>query len=100
MYDIVIKQITEFDIPDKVKWYNDDEITEFLHYEEKFTIEKSLEWIKKIENDTSRYENVLKVKEDSQLVNIGIIGLFNIDLKNKKAGFISRLGVKNIRAKD
>jgi RimJ/RimL family protein N-acetyltransferase len=99
MYDIVIKQITEFDIPDKVKWYNDDEITEFLHYEEKFTIEKSLEWIKKIENDTSRYENVLKVKEDSQLVNIGIIGLFNIDLKNKKAGFYITIGSKEYQGK-
>lgn len=99
MYDIIINPITECDIPDKVKWYNDDEITKFMHYEEKFTIEKSLEWLKKIKNDTSRYENILKVKKDGQLVSIGIIGLFNIDLKNKKAGFYITIGNKEYQGK-
>ena len=99
MCDIVIKKITEFDIPDKVKWYNDSEIAHFLHYEDRFTIKKSLDWIKKIDKDITRYENVLKIKEGSQLTNIGIIGLFNIDIKNKKAGFYITIGNKEYQRK-
>ena len=35
-------EIVPFDfehIPEKVRWYNDEEISRYLHYEEKFTIE-------------------------------------------------------------
>jgi RimJ/RimL family protein N-acetyltransferase len=99
MYEIVIRPITEFDIPDKVKWYNDDRVTKFLHYEEKFTIEKSLEWIREIESDATRFENIIAVKEDNQFRNIGIIGLFNIDMKNKKAGYYITIGDKKYQGK-
>ena len=95
----MIKKITEKDIPDKVKWYNDDEVTRFLHYEEKFTVEKTTDWLKKIADDETRYENVIQVKKDEQFKNIGIIGLFNIDLKNKKAGYYITIGEKDYQGK-
>ena len=99
MPKLVIKPITKEDIPDKVRWYNDDEITRFLHYENKFTIKGTLEWLNKIANDNSRYENVIKIKEGSLLKNIGIIGLFDIDFKNKKAGFYITIGEKEYQGK-
>lgn len=99
MDEIVIRPITESDIPDKVKWYNDNEVAKFLHYEDKFTIEKSLEWIRKIENDTTRFENVIEAKEGNQFKNIGIVGLFNIDLKNKKAGYYITIGDKEYQGR-
>ena len=67
MFDVLIRPITEKDIPDKVRWYNDDEIVRFLHYEDKFTVEKSLEWLRKIQHDTTRYENVIQIKEGDNI---------------------------------
>src|SRR5690625_4010863 len=99
MNNIHINPIKESDIPDKVNWYNDDEIAQFLHYEDKFTIKKSLDWLKEIENDVTRYENIIKVEENEQLVNIGVIGLFNIDFKNRKAGFYITIGNKKYQGK-
>lgn len=99
MFDVIIRPITEKDIPDKVRWYNDDEIVRFLHYEDKFTVEKSLEWLRKIQHDTTRYENVIQIKEGDNIKNVGIIGLFNIDLKNKKAGFYITIGEKEYQGK-
>lgn len=99
MPEILIRTIIADDIPDKVRWYNDEEVNRYLHYNEKFTIEKSLDWLKKIENDRSRYENVIQVKEGDLLKNIGIIGLFNIDIKNKKAGYYITIGEKSYQGK-
>lgn len=99
MYKICIEKITKNDIPDKVKWYNDGQITKYLYYENKFTIEESLKWLERINNDTTRYENVIKIKEGNRYKNIGIIGLFNIDYKNKKAGFYITIGEKEYQGK-
>lgn len=99
MFEIYISKITEEDIPDKVKWYNDEEVTKYLHYDEKFSVDKSIEWLKNKEKDSSRYENVIRINENGQLNNIGIIGLFDIDLKNKKAGFYITIGEKNYQGK-
>lgn len=99
MFEIVIEPISVEDIPEKVKWYNDEEVSHFLHYEEKFTIDKSLEWLKSVEKESSRFENTIKVKDNSTIKNIGIIGLFNIDLKNKKAGYYITIGEKEYQGK-
>jgi len=87
------------DIPYKVRWYNDEKITEFLHYTEKFTIEKSLRWLEEIKNDPTRFENVISILEGDKIIKIGIIGLFNIDLINKKAGFYITIGEKSYQGK-
>lgn len=92
MLEIIIERIAEKDIPDKVRWYNDEAITKFLHYEEKFTIEKTKKWLENIKDNPTRLENVIQVKENGNVKNIGIIGLFNIDLKNKKAGYYITIG--------
>ena len=95
-------EIVPFDfehIPEKVRWYNDEEISRYLHYEEKFTIEDTKKWLENVKNDKTRYENVIKVLVDGKYVDIGIIGLFNIDIKNKKAGFYITIGEKQYQGK-
>lgn len=99
MHDIYIKPISKGDITDKVRWYNDEEVSEFLHYEEKFTIKKSLSWLEKVENDSSRYEYIIQLKNNGIFTNVGIVGLFNLDLKNKKAGFYITIGEKEFQGK-
>lgn len=91
MFKIRITPLSAADIEQKVKWYNDPKVTQFLHYTEKFTVEKSLEWLKNIKMDHSRFENILKIYDDGWK-SIGIIGLFNIDMTNKKAGFYITIG--------
>lgn len=95
-------RIVPFDyehIPEKVKWYNDREIRKYLHYEEDFTIEMTKRWLEKIKNDKTRFENVIQVFDNGNYVDIGIIGLFNIDMKNKKAGFYITIGKKEYQGK-
>lgn len=93
------KKIGYEDIDNKVRWYNDKEITKFLHYEEKFTISGTENWLDNILHDESRYENVIQVIDDNKYYDIGIIGLFNIDFKNKKAGFYITIGEKSFQGK-
>lgn len=92
MQEIEIVPFSEKYIMDKVNWYNNEAITKFLHYEEKFTYEGTYAWLEKIKEDNTRYENVIEINEDNNKIPIGIIGLFNIDLKNKKAGFYITIG--------
>lgn len=79
-------------IPEKVKWYNDKQIRKYLHYDEEFTIEETRKWLENIKKDKTRYENVIQYLTGEKYIDIGIIGLFNIDLKNKKAGFYITIG--------
>lgn len=86
-------------IEEKVKWYNDKEINRYLHYEEDFTIEGTQEWFKRIEKDSTRFENIIQILDEGKYVDIGIIGLFEIDRKNKKAGFYITIGEKKYQGK-
>lgn len=99
MESINIIPFSEEHIIDKVKWYNDEKITKFLHYEEPFTYEGTYNWLQKIKKDQTRYENIIEICDDSQRIAIGIIGLFDIDLKNKKAGFYITIGNPNYQGK-
>ena len=45
---VTFRPITADDIPDKVRWYNDKEITRYLNYEEEFSVEQSLRWFEKV----------------------------------------------------
>lgn len=99
MEEIKIVPIDFEHIPEKVKWYNDEEIRKYLHYEEKFTIDKTKKWLENIKKDKTRYENIIKFLDDGKYVDIGVIGLFNIDMKNKKAGFYITIGEKKYQGK-
>lgn len=99
MEEIIIVPFQVNNIPQKVKWYNDENINKYLHYEDKFTIEGTEKWYNKIVKDNTRYENVIQVLDNGKYVDIGIIGLFNIDVKNKKAGFYITIGEQRYQGK-
>lgn len=87
-----IRPIEIKDVSKKVEWYNNSEITKFLHYEELFTYEGTLEWVKKLSFNKTRYENIIEVIKDNQWIPVGVVGLFEIDKKNKKAGSYITIG--------
>ena len=92
---INIRPIREEDLEFKIKWYNDDRIRKYLHYEEKFEYEKTLNWFRGIKDNKSRFENIIEYKGKP----VGIIGLFDIDEKNKKAGIYITIGEVDLQGK-
>lgn len=97
--ELNFRRINLKDASNKIQWYNDPEVNEFFHYENNLTVEGTLEWLKRIESDNTRFENIIEVKLNNKMISIGIIGLFEIDLVNKKAGFYITIGDKNYQGK-
>ena len=96
---VTFRPITADDIPDKVRLYNDKEITRYLNYEEEFSVEQSLRWFEKVKNDPTRFENIIEDVENGKPRKVGIVGLFDIDLKNRMAGFYITIGERNYQGR-
>lgn len=73
--NVTIRKFEETDIPNKVKWINDSNNNEYLHYDLPLTIEKTTKWYNKIKELPSRYDAIIEY----QNVPVGVIGLINID---------------------
>jgi len=93
--EIIIRKFNEEDVPYKVKWINDSANNKYLHYDMPLKEEKTLLWYNKVKHNTDRLDCTILC--DGQPV--GLIGLLNIDLKNKKAEFYICLGEKEFKSK-
>ena len=98
-WNISIRSLTENEIEKKVSWYNDDDIRKYLHYTELFNVENSLKWFQTIKKSNIRKEFVIWISNSEREVPVGIIGLFDIDYTNRKAGFYITLGEKDYQGK-
>ncbi len=96
---INIRPLSKEDLIYKINWYNDPRVNKHLHYENPFTYSGTLEWFENIKNDKTRFENVIEYKVDDEYIPVGIIGLFSIDYKNKKAGIYITIGNINFQRK-
>ena len=92
---IEIRKFTEKDIPYKVKWINDVENNESLHYDLPLREDKTLLWYKSIEGREDRADYTITINNNP----VGIIGLLNIDKKNQKAEYYVTLGEKEFKGK-
>lgn len=92
---ITIRPFAEEDIPAKVKWVNDERNNTYLHYELPLREDKTLSWFKSIQGRTDRYDAVI----EADGVPCGLIGLLDIDRKNKKAEYYVMLGDPDCRGK-
>lgn len=98
-WQIVFRKFAEADIPNKVRWINDPEVNRFLHYDLPLTEEKTFAWYLQKKEDASRADYVIEVIEEGKTIPIGLIGLLNIDLRNRKAEYYMAVGDKNYRGK-
>lgn len=98
-YDVKIYPLTEREIDKKVVWYNDPDIRKYLHYTNLFNIQDSLKWLDRIKESNTRKEFVIWICEGRMEIPVGIIGLFEIDGENRKAGFYITLGEKKYQGK-
>ncbi|MBR0431279.1 GNAT family N-acetyltransferase [Candidatus Saccharibacteria bacterium] len=80
---IAIRNFLKKDIPLKVEMINKKDNNKFLHYDLPLKEEKTLAWFENAKNDTSRLD--LTILYDDKIA--GMIGLLNIDKRNKKAEY-------------
>ncbi|QSX05277.1 GNAT family N-acetyltransferase [Sedimentibacter sp. zth1] len=93
--EIAIRKFQEKDIPYKVKWINDDENNKYLHYDLPLREDKTLLWFKALQGRKDRVDYTITYEGESA----GLIGLLNIDDKNRKAEYYICLGINQFRGK-
>lgn len=93
--EIKIRKFQQEDIPYKVKWINDTENNQFLHYDLPLREDKTLLWFNSIKDRTDRADFTITYNGDPA----GIIGLLNIDNKNRKAEYYITLGGAEFKGK-
>jgi RimJ/RimL family protein N-acetyltransferase len=86
--EIKIRKFQEEDIPYKVKWINYDENNRFLHYDLPLRENKTLLWFDSIKDRKDRADYTITYNGEPA----GLIGLLNIDIKNRKAEYYIMLG--------
>jgi diamine N-acetyltransferase len=92
---ISIRKFQEEDVPYKVKWINDMKNNKYLHYNLPLREDKTLIWFKNLEGRTDRVDFTITFNGEPA----GLIGLLNIDKKNKKAEYYVCLGGDQYRGK-
>lgn len=90
-----IRKFEEKDIPYKVKWINDEKNNRFLHYDLPLSEDKTLVWFKNNKNRTDRMDFTITYNGEP----VGLIGLLNIDQKNKKAEYYICIGNEKYKGK-
>lgn len=104
--DLRLRKFTFEDIPLKIQWINDSRNNTYLHYDLPLEYEKTCAWFERTKDRTDRFDAVIEYEGSP----VGLIGLLNIDHKNKKAedyivlgdtahkgkGIATRAGILNI----
>ncbi len=93
--EIKIRKFQKEDIPYKVRWINDDENNQFLHYDLPLREDKTLVWFNSIKDRTDRVDYTIICNDEP----VGLIGLLHIDNKNRKAEYYIALGGTEHRGK-
>ncbi|WP_353095820.1 pyridoxal-phosphate dependent enzyme [Tissierella praeacuta] len=93
--NISIRKFEQKDIPNKIKWINDKNNNQFLHYDLPLEYDKTLNWFIRNKDIADRYDAVIEVDG----VSVGLIGLLSIDKKNCKAEYYIVLGEAEYKGK-
>lgn len=92
---VSIRKFSKQDISNKINWINNSDNNKYLHYELPLQFDKTVEWYDRIKNLDTRYDAVIEFDK----VPVGLIGLLNIDKKNKKAEYYICMGDGNFKGK-
>ncbi len=85
---VSIRKFDVLDIPRKVQWINNPANNTFLHYDLPLEEDKTHRWFEAIRDRTDRYDAVIEADGTP----VGLIGLLQIDSKNRKAEFYISMG--------
>ena len=90
--NVSLRDFCETDIAKKVRWINDPENNEYLHYDLPLEYDKTVLWYRNKNNET-RLDLIIEYEN----IPVGLIGLLNIDYFHKKAEFYICLGEKQYK---
>lgn len=90
-----IRKFEEKDIPYKVKWINDESNNKYLHYDLPLREDKTLVWFRTVMDRTDRADYTITYGGEP----VGLIGLLNIDRKNRKAEYYICIGERQYKRK-
>lgn len=93
--DIDIRKFKEKDIPYKVKWINDVNNNKYLHYDLPLNEVNTLVWFNNLKGRIDRVDYCITIDGNPA----GLIGLLNIDQKNKKAEYYICMGSDEYKGK-
>jgi diamine N-acetyltransferase len=93
--NIAIRKFQKEDIPYKVKWINDVNNNKYLHYDLPLREDKTLLWFRTLGSRSDRVDYTILYNGEPA----GLIGLLDIDYKNKKAEYYICLGGDNFSGK-
>ncbi|TVX99904.1 GNAT family N-acetyltransferase [Cohnella terricola] len=82
---VYLRKLEETDAPIMLANTTDKEIRYMTGTKPSFTLEQILAHINNINNDSSRYDFAICLKDDDQM--IGELSIFDIDEEDRKAGF-------------
>lgn len=91
---IILRDFTECDIADKIRWINDPLNNAYLHYDIPLCYDKTLEWFRNKNNNT-RHDFIVEYEG----ISVGVIGFLNIDRTNSKAEYYICVGESNYKGK-
>lgn len=92
---ITLRKFNSSDIPNKVRWINDERNNAYLHYDIPLEIEKTQKWYEAIKDRKDRYDAVI----EADGIPVGLIGLLCIDDINKKAEYYISMGEHEYKRK-
>ncbi len=90
---IALRKFDAQDIEKKVEWINNPQNNKYLHYDLPLQVDKTAQWFERVKDSESRLDAVILHKD----VAVGLVGLLNIDNKNKKAEFYICVGEDSAR---
>lgn len=90
---INLRKFEEKDIPNKVKWINDEKNNQFLHYDLPLEETKTKEWFLKNKDNEKRYDAVIEYNN----IPVGLIGLLSIE--NQTAEYYITIGKQEYKGK-
>lgn len=92
--NVKLRVFQEADIPYKIKWINDPQNNEYLHYNLPLNLEETKRWFCN-KDDSIRLD--LTIWYDN--IPVGVIGLLAIDRKNQKAEYYITVGNTSLKRK-
>lgn len=78
--DVRIRKFKFEDIEKKIEWINNSENNKYLHFDLPLEYEKTCKWFERNKNNENRYDGIIEYNG----IPVGIVGLTDIDYKNKK----------------
>lgn len=92
---VTLRKFSAYDIPNKVRWINDEKNNEFLHYDLPLEIEKTENWFQNTKDRKDRYDAVIEVDG----IPVGLIGLLSISQITRGAEYYITMGEQNFKGK-